>query len=95
MLNEVQKEHQDDHNIPMKNKKKKKKTLNLSSYQTLKIKTHPFQMKINGEKIRRSNSFPSLLFFIRMREYSCGKGFRIADDGVSTLQRSAVLQAGF
>lgn len=34
-------------------------------------------------------------FPTRMWEYSCGIRFRIADDGVSTLQRLAVLQAGF
>lgn len=59
MLNEVQKEHQDDHNIPMKKRKKKNpEPLILPDPEK---KTHPSQMKINGKKIRHPDSFPSLL----------------------------------
>lgn len=82
-----QKAHQDIHSTGCLNFSKK---LN-QSYQTLKIR----HISCEGTAVKiKLFHFFSILFFIMMWEYSCGKRFRIADDGVSTLQRSAVLQAG-
>lgn len=51
-------------------------------------------MKIN-DKAHFAPSPRSSPLPVGMWEYSCGLEFRIADDGVSTLLCSAVLQAGF